>query len=309
MKNQLKAAAIGALLAASMLTGCGGASTTPTSSDASSSGEVASAEVAGETTYSYNYNEGTNTDVELPTYLFGCFGTYSTMMRAYDVDLVLDGNGGCDLTLHGYMVENTEGGSVEVGEAFPFGDGMYGEFTATGSGTYEQDGDSVTVSFDEATYEIPDLGSAYLAQLFASSNAGGGSYAMEGDSYYGEWTSETNPEMLDYFPETTFTLDGETIVGWERADLLVKAEGANASIRFYGDGTAHYEDAENGLSQDLTWTLADGTVTLTMPDGTSAVAAAGEDAEISVNSYTSATEFTTYSQTVSITEDVIAALQ
>lgn len=301
-KEKLAAVVLMGVLTAGALAGC--------KSDTSSSDEAES-KAEAEVTYEYHYNVADTEAAEKVPYNFG--GEFGTNMRALDVSLDLDGEGNFTMDVHGYMVEDTEGSSTPVGEEFEFGNAMFAEFTSAGSGTYEENGDTVTVEFSEAAFEIPDLGASYLSQLFSSSNAKGGSYAPEGESYYGEWTSVEVPELLDQFPTTDFKLDGEEIITWERAGKLTAAEGEHASIQFYDDGTAYYEDTEGNVNQNMTWTAESGSVVLTYEDAVNGeitvTAKTGEEAEITVNVYSSATDGTAVTAKVQITEENITALQ
>lgn len=308
MKKKMLAVMMTAAMAVGVLAGCGGND----SGNESGIGTDTAADENGTGTYVYEKTVLNADEVETPAYNFGN-GSLASMMRALRVELTLAEDDTFTMDVHGWMQEDTEGSDIAVGEAFEYGNGMYAEYFSSASGTYEKNGDEVTVTVDEASYEIPDLGVSYLAQLFTNSNAGGGSYNPEGDVYYGEWTSKDTPELLEQFPETVFTLDGDTIVTWEKAGRLTQAEGENASIVFYKDGTAYYEDTENGMSADMTWSFEGENVVLTYSgaegEGSTATGNASTPLEITLRQYTDATSYTDFAQSVTLTDENISALQ
>ncbi|HIT90360.1 MAG TPA: hypothetical protein IAC41_08085 [Candidatus Merdenecus merdavium] len=308
-KAKVLAMALVSVLTLAIMVGCGNTSKETGSKDGET---VSEKETSGK--YTYNYNVATSGDeVQKVPYNFAGNGQLAGMMRALDTELKLDGDGNFTMTAHGYIVEDTEGSTTPVGKPFEFGNGMYAEFTSTGEGTYVEDGDTVTATFTKADFEIPDMGASYLAQLFSNSNARGGSYAPEGDSYYGKWSSEDVPEVLEQFPVTVFTLKEDKIVTWDKGGKLTEAKGEQAFIKFYNDGTAYYEDSEAAVSQDMNWEATADGVTLTYMDSVAgqivATVAADEEVEISINIYSSATDSTTVSQKITVSTDNIAALQ
>lgn len=214
MNKRMVAVMMAGVMAAGMLAGCG--SSSAATGAAQSTEAAADAEAVEATTYTW-LRDVTNADtVAEPPYNFAA-GTLGTYIRALQVDLTLEDESNFSMTVHGWMQEDTEGSDHPVGEAFEYGEGMYAEFTSGATGTYVQDGDKITITPDAATYEVPDLGASYFAQIFAGSNEGGGSFAPEGENYFGSWTSDDNAAILDLFPETVFTVDGDSIVSWEAA--------------------------------------------------------------------------------------------
>lgn len=316
MSKRMIAMMMAGVMAAGIMTGCGSSSgesgsaqTTAAQSTEAAADSVEEAVTAG--TYVYERNVLNADTVVKNPYNFGA-GNVAKRVRALRVELTLEDDSSFSMNVHGWMQEDTEGGEHAVGEAFVYGEGMYAEFMSGATGTYVQDGDMITITADKATYEVPDLGVSYLAQSFSNSNASGGSFAPEGENYYGAWTSDDNASILDLFPETVFTTDGDTILSWEKAGRLTEAVGENASLVFYQDGTAYYEDAASGLTTDPAWNVADGVVTLTYSGAegeTTVTGEAGTTVEITLRQYTDATNYTDYTQGVTLTEDNIAALQ
>ena len=316
MKKKMLAVMMTAVMAVGVLAGCGGNNSgdgADAGTDAETGAETdTSADENGTGTYVYEKTVLNADEVEIPAYSFGR-GSLEKQMRALRVELTLAEDDTFTMDVHGWMQEDTEGSDIAVGEAFEYGNGMYAEYFSSASGTYEKDGDEVTVTVDEASYEIPDLGVSYLAQIFTKSNAAGGSYNPEGDVYYGEWTSADTPALLEQFPETVFTLDGDTIVTWEKAGRLTQAEGEKAGIVFYNDGTAYYEDTENGMSADMAWSFEGENVVLTYSgaegEGSTATGNASTPLEITLRQYTDATSYTDFTQSIALTEENLSALQ
>lgn len=313
MKKKMMAMLMTTVMAAGMLAGCGGSGEATESQTGNTTEEVTSeaateASADGDATYVFERNVTNYDEVELPPYIFTKFGK-TVGVRAVRVELNLAQDNTFTMDVHGWNQEDTEGSDRAVGEAFEYGDGMYAEFFSSADGTYEKDGDIVIIHAKEATYEIPDLGVSYMAQLFAGGNAAGGSFNPEGDVYYGKWISAEVPEVLELFPETVFTLDGDSIVTWEKNGRLTAAENEKASIVFYNDGTAFYKDLENGQRKDMTWTVDGSDVTLTYCDGTTAVGNASTPVEITLRQYKDATNYVDFTQSIQLSEENISALQ
>lgn len=263
------------------------------------------------TEFVYERNVVNANEVAKTPYNFGT-GNIAANARAVRVELTLEDDTHFSMNVHGWMQEDTEGSEHAVGEAFEYGEGMYAEFMSSAEGSYVQNGNEITVLTESATYEIPDLGVSYFAQIFAGSNASGGSFAPEGEDYFGKWSSEDNSAILDLFPETTFITDNNEIVSWERAGRLTEALGENSSMVFYKDGSAYYQDTENGLSSDMTWSVENDNVTIVYNGAEGEITVTGNTSEelaITLRQYKDATTFNDYTQNVTITDENISALR
>ena len=299
---------LAAAMAVGLLAGCGGNS----GKDGEAKGG-AQGEKKEDGLYVYEMNVENKDEVESPAYTFGGSGMFVKMMRALRVELKLADDNTFTMDVHGWMQEDTEGSDRAVGEAFEFGDGMYAEFFSGASGTYEKDGDVITITATKATQKIPDLGVSYIAQIFAGGNAGNGSYNPEGDPYYGEWSSEDVPDVLKQFPVTEFKVKGNEIVSWERGDILTTAKGEKAEIIFYADKTAYYRDTENGLDATVDWKLEGTDVVLMQDDAVSGeITYIGNEStpiEVTVRKYTDRENWNDFSQSVALTAENMSALQ
>lgn len=306
MKKKALALVMTVTMMAGGLVGCG-------NGDKADLGKAESSDGEGNTgSYVYERTVLNQDEVEATSYNFGK-GSISSKMRALRVELNLEDDSTFALDVHGWMQEDTEGSDHKIGDAFEYGEGMYAEYFANASGSYEQEGNQITISVTDATYEIPDLGVSYLAQMFTGNNAGGGSYNPEGDAYYGEWNSKDVPQVLEQFPDTVFTVDGDTIVTWEKTGRLTEVNGENANITFYDDGTGYYEDTENSMAADMTWKLEGENIVLTYSgvEGKESTTTGNvaTPLKITLRQYTDSVSFNDYTQSIQLSSDNIAALQ
>ena len=297
--NRLLATAMAAAMTIGLMTGCG-------SSAGSSASDSSDGIAAG--TYTYRQTLANADEVEIPPYNFGGDNILSNYLNAYSVELTLEDDGTFTLESRGWMTEDLDASGEEPAE-YEYGTSLYGQYTTTATGTYESDGDQVTITAEVVTHTIPEMGSSYMAQIFTAGNSVGGSYNEEGEDYYGEWSSEDIEEVLELVPDTVFTIDGDTIVTWNKAGQLTSVETEAANIYFYDDGTVLYQDLVNGLGESMTWTSDGETVTVTDTYGTEYVGSADTALEVSVISYSDATTYNTYTQTIELTQENIEALQ
>ena len=98
----------------------------------------------GAGTYTYEKTVLNVDEMEIPAYSFGN-GMLPSLTRALKVDVTLKDDGTYTMEVHGWMQEDTEGGTVPVGEAFPFGDGMYAEWFSTSEGTYTSTENTISI--------------------------------------------------------------------------------------------------------------------------------------------------------------------
>ena len=299
--KRFMAAAMAAMMSVGLVAGC--SSSSDSSSDASDSSSGISAG-----TYSYRKTVINEDEVDTPAYNFAGDTLLSTYCNATSVELTLEDDGTFSMEYKAWMT-GSDDGTGEEPEANEYGSSMYAEVTTTATGTYETDGDQVTITAEVVTTEIPDMGISYMAQLFTGGNAANGSFNDEGEDYYGEWSSEDIEEVLELVPDTIFTIDGDTIVTWERADTLTSVVTDVARVYFCSDGTVIYQDLENDLTESaMTWTCDGETFTVTDASGNVYTGSADTALELSILSYTDSTSYNTYTQSIELSEENIAAL-
>ena len=193
-----------------------------------------------EKTYTISYNMNTGNTGDMPDYQFlggNLAGFLNYESRLYDdITLTLNDDGTYQLTSDAYTI--TDGKRVEVGSSE--GIGMVCILAA--EGTYEDNGDgTVTTSAAEhATYELEtDL---YSAEIVTSANLA----AVAGEDN-GEYDSDDTPVILEWVPETIFTLgeDGD-IVTYARADGGAAGDDAagGAGTSASGEEAAEAETAD-----------------------------------------------------------------
>ena len=229
------------------LAACGG-------SDNADNGDTAESNAAETYTVSYNLNTGNTTD--MPDYQF-LGGDLSGMLnyegRLYtDITLELSDDGSYELTSDTYTMSNGE--KVEIGAS----DGIGLVCTLNAEGTYEDNGDG-TVTTSAATHASFELETDVYSKEIVSA---AGLAAVEGEDS-GEYDSDETPALLDWVPETIFTLgeDGD-IVTYTRAD---GAAGTDEST----DGTDAAEagtDAAATAAELITIPSDDGATTFTLYD-------------------------------------------
>ena len=176
------------------------------------------------------------------------------------------------------------------------GDPGYMDIHVVAQGTYTIEGDKVTISAATSATAAFD-GGAYITE---QSMFDVFSFAAEGKGT-GEWNSADVPEILDCVPATVFTVteDG-AIVTWEPVDpakagnphdgasepeteatepeteaveptgnalVMLSPEWDAVAITFNADGTYKFELSAYGITEEGTWTYADGVLTVTKPSG------------------------------------------
>lgn len=276
------------------LAACGGGNDSEGSSSAGGSAETY--------TISYNQNNGNTTD--MPDYQF-LGGSLSAILnyeaRAYDdITLTLNEDGTYNLTSDAYNASNGE--RIEVGAS----DGIGMVCVVNAEGTYEDNGDgTVTTSAAEhVTFELET--DVYSQEIVSVANL----TVVEGETS-GEYDSDEHPALLEWVPETVFTLgeDGD-IVTYARADgeaagtdaaaegtdetaaegtdtaaasaaelLVIPSDDSGTSFTLYDDGSYRFY-FESYQVEDLgtyTYDAATSTLTITDANGTQTVSAAEED--------------------------------
>lgn len=296
------------------MTACGGSADSGDADESSAEGTEAESEAGiGAGTYTYEQTVLNADEMEAVPYNFG-YGTLKGMTRSLKVELTLEEDETYSMSVRAWMQEDTEGSTKAVGDDFEFGETMYAEWLASSAGTYTVTEDqTIVITAEEGTYEVPDFGSSYMAQIFGGGNAASGSYNAEGENYYGEWTSADVPAILDQFPDTEFFVEGDVITGWVRSDYVAVGESADAVLYFYADGTATVRDTANKVDTNLTWSAETGSVvvsyTQTLSMEEMAAGATPEVSEFTVGEDGSVeVSFGEYSYSFTLTEEGIASL-
>ena len=219
----------------------------------------------GTTTYTYAYKAIAGNTYEAAPYNFSKDVTMA--WRALDITLELKDDGTFSMSTNVYMVEDTEGSSIAVGEKFPFGDGMYQESFTEATGTWTQGEGTVTIKADWVKYKLPDQGSSYF--VFNPMNMGYNDMTVS-DTYVGEWDSTQVAAVKDLVPDTTFFVSGTTINGFVKAGYSHSVVTSAAALYFYEDsvylrdisgkkgGSYSYSVSGNELTLSQTTMVSDG---------------------------------------------------
>lgn len=228
------------------LAACGGGDDSEGNSSAGSASE--------NYTISYNLNAG---NVEgMPNYQFlggDISGFIGYEGRLYDdITLSLSADGTYELTSDVYTMSNDE--RVEIGAS----DGIGMVCILTAEGTYEDNGDgTVTTSAAEhATFELET--DVYSKDIVAAA----GLAAVEGEDS-GEYNSDDTPVLLEWVPETVFTLgENGDIVTYARADeATAETDSAEGT-----EETAAGETDTAAAAELITIPSDDGATTFTLYD-------------------------------------------
>lgn len=272
------------------LAACGG------STDSSDNGDAAESSAAETYTISYNQNNGNTTD--MPTYqFFG--GDLSSILnyeaRAYvDITLNLNDDGTYELTSDAYNASNGE--RIEVGAS----DGIGMVCIVNAEGTYEDNNDG-TVTISPAGHVSFELETdVYSQEIVSVANL-----AVVAGETSGEYDSDDYANLLEWVPETIFTLgeDGD-IVTYALADgaaaasdetaaekgadtaattaselIAIPSDDGATSFTLYDDGSYRFY-FESYQVEDLgtyTYDAATSTLTITDANGTETVSTADGD--------------------------------
>lgn len=217
----------------------------------------------GAGTYTYNWTSLSSNTAETTPYTFNIESI--DMSRALDVTLTLSSDGTYELDINCYMIEDTEGGTVDVGEKFEYGDSMYYEWVGKSTGTYTSTETTVSITSTYEYYYLPNLGSSYLAQLFAT----GSVYSIldDQDDYYGKWDSNSSnsavcEKLKEQYRDTTFTISGSTITNWVESGYTQCLTSGSASLYLYASSST-YACYLDSAWYTGSYTVSDGTLTLT----------------------------------------------
>lgn len=211
---------------------------------------------AGTYTYAYRAIEGN-------TYEKGAYNFSKDVKlswRALDITLELKEDGTFSMSTDVYMVEDTPGSSIAVGEKFPYGDGMYQESFTDATGTWVSDETTVTITADWVKYKLPDQGSSYF--VFDPTTMGYNDMSVS-DSYVGEWDSTQVAAVKDLVPSTTFFVSGTTINGFVEAGFEYSVSSSSAGLYFYKD-SVYVRDISGKTGSSYDYEVKDGELVLSV---------------------------------------------
>ena len=233
--------------------------------------------LGGTYTVTFNQNNG-NVDLVqdyefLPAITKGLMNYDSRLFL--DLTLTLDGAGNYSLFADSYCVE--AGKRCEIGD--DTGLGMI--LTTTAEGTYVDNGDG-TVTTSPATHAVAEFRlDTYSVQMKEPASIAVGEHKEDGS-----YDSAEFPEVLDLVPETVWTLADGAIVSYldpnaeaeseeeEKPAETPAAEGVTivsddegTKMTFFPDGTYRFDFESYGITDEGTYTYADGVLTLTDVNG------------------------------------------
>ncbi len=230
---------------------------------------------AGGGTYTISFNQNNGNLEGAPDYQFlgvNFLGIAKADSRLYvDVTLTLDGGGNYTLFTDCYVVDN--GKRVELGDPTGLGQTM----TTEAVGTYTDNGDG-TYTTSVPTHAVFTMETdTYSAQLKDAVGAN-----VNGKTDDGVYDSDTEPAVLDFVPETIWTLADGGIVTYARADggeeppaaegLTVTSDDGGTTITFNPDGTYVFALPSMGVEDTGTYTYEGGVLTVTNANGVAATA-------------------------------------
>ncbi len=233
---------------------------------------------AGGGTYTISFNQNNGNLEDAPDYQFlgaNFLGIAKVDSRLYvDVTLTLDGGGNYTLFSDCYVVEN--GKRVELGD--PSGLGQTLTMEAVGTYTDNGDGAYTTSVPTHAVFTMET--DTYSGQLKDAVGAN-----VNGKTDDGVYDSDTEPAVLDFVPETVWTLADGAIVTYARADggeeppaadgLTVTSDDGATTMTFNADGTYVFKFESYGVEDPGTYTYEGGVLTVTNANG-DAVTAEGD---------------------------------
>ncbi len=209
-------------------------------------------------TYTISFNQNNGNLEGAPKYQFlgaDNLGIASVDARLYvDVSLTLDGNGGYKLYSESYCVE--AGKRAEVGDDTGLGSNY--NMTAEGSYVTNEDG---TVTTSVPTHAVLVL----EFDTYSQQMKGALGLDINGTSEDGTYDSDSEPAVLDFVPETVWTLSGSSIVSYRDANVggtySVSFNQNNGNLdamgadQFLGGAIGGICQADSRLFIDMTLTL------------------------------------------------------
>ncbi|MBR0408122.1 MAG: hypothetical protein IJI53_08800 [Clostridia bacterium] len=174
-------------------------------------GKTGTAANAAATVYTVSYNQGNENTDEMPDFQFLC-SDFSGMVKAdsrfyVDEKLTLDGKGGYQLFVDAYVIES--GSRAKIGDDT----GLGLVLTTNAEGTYITNADG-TVTISAPTHAVFEMQTdTYSSQMKSAAKMN-----VNGNEADGVYDSKDEPAVLDFVPETTFTLTDGAIVSYKEAD-------------------------------------------------------------------------------------------
>ena len=248
--------------------------------DASKTDKTDSAPAAEETdtkTYSVMLDPGIAQGDWFPVWMFFKKNVFIQMLQVggiWTLDLTVQGDA---YTLTSYYYNSDE--TMQPGDA------SYFNVKSILTGKCQTDGNTIIAQKAETAEYSVGYGD------FMAPYIDGYSFGTSDADYAGTWTEKTVPDILDALScVTTFTVDGDRIVDYtvDRTDVSmpeaetqpaetvektaafeVASTGGKTFLAFYADGSYTFSFPTASVTEDGTWTLSDGVLTLTTPKGVS----------------------------------------
>ena len=229
--------------------------------------------------YTVSFNQGNGNVDDMPTYQFLC-SALDGMVRAdsrFYIDVALDlNNGAYKLSVDSYVVEG--GKRAEVGD--DTGLGLVLTTVAEGSYVENEDGTITTKKADHAIFEMQ-------TDTYSSQMKGAAQMNVNGNDADGVYDSNDEPAVLDFVPETVWTLDNSSkaIVSWNLAEeaaetpaeeaapaeevngVEIVSDDGGTTMTFYPTGTYQFYFSAYDISDAGSYTYEDGVLTLTDANG------------------------------------------
>lgn len=219
-------------------------------------GSSAGVQNSGSYKISFNINDGTAET--MPGYQFLCSdfkGLVNADSRFYvDVTLTLDDKGSYTLFSDAYVIESDK--RCEIGD--DTGLGMILTMNAEGTYTENPDGTYTTAIPSHAVFEMQtDTYSSQMKEAFGMN--------VDGNTEDGIYDSNDVPVVLDFVPETIWTVTDGAITGWTNASAKSETDDESSDSE---SSDAENTDSETS-SDGLTFSSDDGATTFTFrADGT-----------------------------------------
>ena len=231
-----------------------------------------------EGTYTISFNQNNNNVENMPGYQFLC-SDLSGMLKAdsrFFIDEKLElKDGAYTLTSDAYVIEG--GKRAEIGD--DTGLGLILTTVATGTYTDNGDGTITTSAAEHAVFTMQ-------TDTYSQQMKGAAQMNVGGNDADGVYDSNDEPAVLDFVPETVWTLDGSAIVTYKAAGeaeeeptepaeaqgLVVTSDDGGTTLTFNPDGTYAFDFEAYGIHEEGTWTYEGGVLTVTNGNGDAATA-------------------------------------
>ncbi|MCR5826363.1 MAG: YdgA family protein [Oscillospiraceae bacterium] len=226
-------------------------------------------------TFTLSYNQENGNIEGMPDYQFlsadmGSLLKYDA--RSYlDVSLTLDGVDQYSLISDFYVVDS--GKRAEIGD--PSGLGIVYRTTSEGSYMENEDGTVTTAPATHVYFELAtDTYSEQMKQMMQID--------LDGSDADGNYDSADYPVLLDYVPETVWTLSGAEIVSYAKTEVeeeepseeapategvTVASDDGATTLTFNADGTYRFFFESYNIEDLGSYTYEGGVLTLTNPNG------------------------------------------